>query len=574
MALQPSPLLRGFEQGADGEDVWNRMMPGEERGPLTLDPQGVALGQQFQAIKAGIEARQARPIWDQNNPVGTETTLPQQSMGMPDPSFRPGVFVGGGTVPMSQEQIEGMRQGQEEFYDQATLLAGSRGLFTPGGASGGPVALASRRPLANPPPSRAPGELDRISTRIPWAKPPKGGEPPPDPHASSDLVVGIDSSRASGDAFGKNAEHIASYSDIPTPMTDPEGRTRALIAHARDNLLYLHDSIPPEIRERSKLWYDGANVIANRFGGEYGVSPSQAGGSLAALSPQKDWFQNVDLAKRLLDIRRDQGGTVATPEMMAQFDRFIAGQKKPEVADLLRQRVGEFAGTPLSEIQSPQARALWMRAFDEAHNPRGYRLVTPEGQFGGPVVNLDGSLRKVGWGSLDEIAKAVGVAEAPDLPTISRLMGSNHKVRNFYNNIVSPNAQHGDVTIDTHAIAAAHMRPLAGSDREVAIGLGLSPGAEHAGTGSKGLYGGYAEAYRQAAAQLGILPRELQSITWEGVRGLYSDVLKRNKDFTGGINDIWNEYGKGRITGADARARSVNAAGGIDPPEWWQPGAR
>ena len=83
MALQPSPLLRGFEQGADGEDVWNRMMPGEERGPLTLDPQGVALGQQFQAIKAGIEAQQARPIWNPDNPVGTETV---QSMGMPRPT--------------------------------------------------------------------------------------------------------------------------------------------------------------------------------------------------------------------------------------------------------------------------------------------------------------------------------------------------------------------------------------------------------------------------------------------------------------------------------------------------------
>ncbi len=86
MALQPSPLLRGFEQGADGTDTWNDLAPGGARGPLALDPQAVALGQQFQAIKAGIEAQQAqqaRPIWDQNNPVGTETV---QSMGMPQPT--------------------------------------------------------------------------------------------------------------------------------------------------------------------------------------------------------------------------------------------------------------------------------------------------------------------------------------------------------------------------------------------------------------------------------------------------------------------------------------------------------
>jgi GNAT superfamily N-acetyltransferase len=103
MPLQPSPLLRGFEQGADGEDVWNRMMPGEERGPLTLDPQGVALGQQFQAIKAGIEAQQARPIWDQNNPVGTETV---QSMGMPQPTVYAGAvgqFIDPATGRMTEQ---------------------------------------------------------------------------------------------------------------------------------------------------------------------------------------------------------------------------------------------------------------------------------------------------------------------------------------------------------------------------------------------------------------------------------------------------------------------------------------
>jgi hypothetical protein len=83
MPLQPSPLLRGFEQGADGTDTWNDLAPGGARGPLTLDPQGVALGQQLQAIKAGIEAQQARPVWNPDNPVGTETV---QSMGMPQPT--------------------------------------------------------------------------------------------------------------------------------------------------------------------------------------------------------------------------------------------------------------------------------------------------------------------------------------------------------------------------------------------------------------------------------------------------------------------------------------------------------
>jgi hypothetical protein len=151
MAVQSNTLMRGFEQGADGVDPWNQFTPDDVRGPLALDPQGVALARQFEAVKASLAAEQA-PIWNPNNPVGTETTLPQQQMSMPDPSFRPGVFVGGGTVPMSREQLEGMRQGQQEFYDQASLLAG----VGPAAAEGRAVTLASRRPLANPPPSRAP----------------------------------------------------------------------------------------------------------------------------------------------------------------------------------------------------------------------------------------------------------------------------------------------------------------------------------------------------------------------------------------------------------------------------------
>jgi hypothetical protein len=82
-----------------------------------------ALGQWLAAQRAKSEAR-ATPFWNPNNPVGTETARPQQQMSMPDPSFRPGVFAGGGTVPMSAEQIDAFRRGSEDVYDQASLMAG------------------------------------------------------------------------------------------------------------------------------------------------------------------------------------------------------------------------------------------------------------------------------------------------------------------------------------------------------------------------------------------------------------------------------------------------------------------
>ena len=80
MVLQPNPLMTGFDQGVNGTNPWNSLTPDDARGPLTLDPQGVALGQQFQAIKDQIAAEQAEAeargqwtggqVWEGGHPTG------------------------------------------------------------------------------------------------------------------------------------------------------------------------------------------------------------------------------------------------------------------------------------------------------------------------------------------------------------------------------------------------------------------------------------------------------------------------------------------------------------------------
>jgi hypothetical protein len=70
------------------------------------------------------------------------------------------------------------------------------------------------------------------------------------------------------------------------------------------------------------------------------------------------------------------------------------------------------------------------------------------------------------------------------------------------------------------------MRPLSGNSREVSHNFGTNVKGERGPanssvTGAQGTYGLYAEAYRRAAAKRGVLPREMQSITWEAVRGLF-----------------------------------------------------
>jgi hypothetical protein len=66
-------------------------------------------------------------------------------------------------------------------------------------------------------------------------------------------------------------------------------------------------------------------------------------------------------------------------------------------------------------------------------------------------------------------------------------------VRNFYNNIVAPHSGPGDVTVDTHAIAAALLRPLSGDAKDVTNGLGQG-GPDNAAVGSHVLYGTYVAA--------------------------------------------------------------------------------
>ena len=52
-------------------------------------------------------------------------------------------------------------------------------------------------------------------------------------------------------------------------------------------------------------------------------------------------------------------------------------------------------------------------------------------------------------------------------------MGKRHKIRSFYNNIITPMSTEGHSTIDTHAVAAVHLKPLSGKSLEVDHNFGL-----------------------------------------------------------------------------------------------------
>ena len=433
---------------------------------------------------------------------------------------------------------------------------------------------------------RTAGEEYTISTRFPTAK--SRIEDP----LQSMLFANSETIKNNPDLASKAANLIKGYnisqnSKLYDNFSDLE-IIEDYIEAMKSNLLFIHDSIDPNIRERSSKWYDGARAIVMRFSEEYGYKPEVIAASMAAQSPQNDWFQNVSVAERVLDISKNHGDVQFTPEMKITALRIFKNEK---FKSALNHVMGLTANgstrnsSSLNSLDFSMHKAMWIRIFDETYNDRGHRIVSPEGEFLDYARTKNGQPKKTGWGSTPEIAKAVRVMDDPSLENISIEMGARHKIRSFYNNIISPMSTDGHVTIDTHAVAAAHMKPLSGKSVEVDHNFGAYTGGKKEGraakygtipsssvSGTKGTYGLVAEAYQRAAEERGILPRQMQSITWEAIRGLYSDSFKNNKQKIQSIENIWNRFRDGIIDVDQARQEAINnAAGRFEEPAWDRP---
>lgn len=418
--------------------------------------------------------------------------------------------------------------------------------------------------------------------------------------------VDMDTLRMTPKLYQKQADIIRGYRNVPEMManTSHDDVMEHFIEHVKQNLLTLHDAVPEDIRSRSKKWYEGGRKISDDWSEKYNVPNYSVAGAIAALSPQTDWYANVSRAERVLDALKGNGQLAIKPHGLEDFysqfrfspemdARFKSVDEKGNPYSLNKPDYlpvyNMLAGKSLSDIdkfdlppkEKAVAKAMWIRLYDEAHNSPEHRIITPEGDFDDHVLTKDGSRKGAGWGSLVEISKAIRAVEAVDPSEMSELMGEKHKVRNFYNNIISPNSMHGDVTMDTHAIAAGLLRPLSGKSTEVAHNLDTSPpkGTPGAGgsdvTGIRGTYPVFAEAYRRAAKERGLLPREMQSITWEAVRSLFPDTFKRGKS-SGMVDKAWDEYRAGNIDRDGAVRRVFEIAGatnGLKPPSWFKEGS-
>jgi hypothetical protein len=341
---------------------------------------------------------------------------------------------------------------------------------------------------------------------------------------------------------------------------DPVKNVEAFIDHVTKNLLWLHDHMPKEMRERAHLWYDGGRKTVEAWADRYGISEMQGAAAIAVLSPQNGWFANVSQAERIADM-------VFGLRDFAWDDAMTAEARRISSEDGLDPRMEAAVGKTLGELlATPDIAARWARVYDQTYNNRAYRVLTPEGGAADYVKTGKGADATMMWKSYSTIAKAISVLMDGRAENVHYQIGKEHKVRNFYNNLFAPNSELGYATIDTHAVAAALLRPLASADIEVAQAFGGGGSSSSAVTGLNGTYPIYLEAYRRAAEARGILPREMQSITWEAVRGLFEAAKKSGLKKP--ANAIWERYKAGEIDQEQAQKEILELAGDITPPSW------
>jgi len=386
------------------------------------------------------------------------------------------------------------------------------------------------------------------------------------------------------------------YAHLPKDIkneTDPRAKYEKFVEYMKRNLIALHDKFPEDLRAIATQWYDGARKLTEGLASKYNKTEEQIAGVLAVLSPQKQWFMNLAQGEQVLHILQNYLDTklegdafevevesaikaAKDADLKAHMKKKIAKRGfSKEQAKAVRGRLKERAGFKrrkiLNQLKGKTIRQLleldnttlagWgIRLLSQKEFGRYYNIVNPDGTIMGVDTKKDGTPAVNTWGAIGEIRKAISILENGSLENISENLGQKHKVRNFYNNIVAPNSPYGDTTIDTHAVAAGLLMPLGASATEVSHNFGSSIGGAPS-IGVNGSYHMYLEAYRRAAREVGIQPRQMQSITWEAIRLLYPSEI-RNKESVAKATKIHNNANN------EQEARDTILGPAIPRPSW------
>lgn len=399
------------------------------------------------------------------------------------------------------------------------------------------------------------------------------------------LATNLEVIRSNPDLERRIAEEVRRSSLVTAKQSrmNPRGVTDAFIDAGQQNLSVLMRHMEPHKAE-AMLWYDGAHDLSKKLSGR-DLTTNQSSGVIAVLSPQKDWHQNAEMSKQIVEgyrlatkadmpfhdeLLRHYADTSLSSVNVALKDKVRAGKVSAEQAQRMYQEASQsvdmfrqqYGGVRFADL--PQhAKARMLRALGQLEFGQSYPIISPSGTIGDLARTKAGAPAKMGWNSYPMLEKAVSIIEDGSAANISRALGSEHKVRAFYNNINAPWSPLAS-TIDTHQVAATHLQPMGGSRPEVAQSMG---GLSDVVTGVSGTNPLYQEAMAREAAAQGLIPRQGQSVAWEGLQSLWSSAEKRNKETAGTIARLWNEYRQGRRSLGETQ-QDVLALTNPTAPKW------
>jgi hypothetical protein len=312
----------------------------------------------------------------------------------------------------------------------------------------------------------------------------------------------------------------------------------------KSNLLSVYNSVSPRIRQISKLWYDGANLIAQDMANSYELTNEQAAAIIATQSPQMPWFDNLHLADVIMNLMHSESNNIFTKEL---FDYYVSKSEGYAEQKKYIPTLSKAIGTPLSKLSDLDA-AIFIRAYYDTKLSRKAPIRIPTGTAISEDQKGDSS-----FSGYSVIAKGISIFRDGSIENISNQLGEANKVRNFYMNIADPSDKRA-VTIDTHAMAIALFKPLASNDYEVNFDAAT--------------FAFYADAYRELADELGIEARALQSITWEAARAIFPAKEKAKSGYKEKISNIWDELVSGNKSLYKVQEEIFNQAQDPNITEW------
>jgi hypothetical protein len=428
-----------------------------------------------------------------------------------------------------QKAIFGLKNNEE-------INTGGTGAVPVGGTAAAPAAPAA-------PPESA--DIPTVSTRVPSRKV-KGVDV--EDHTNQALTSDMDAAKAAPGYMQKMVDKIIATPGFKAPEGgDAQAIAEAYIRHVADNTKFVFNKLKPENVKKDEQWYPvGAHQRGLEVAKQHGYTPAQIFGVTSVESPMTDWDANTAMAERTASIWKNQQKTKFTPEMRQAADDILTVPAMGKFKTLFK----GLEGKTLAELPNIEDKAWWLRLYDEGHNPRSYQTWNPDGTSGGFAKNIDGVTNKnLGWSFQNHIQKAISILQDGSPENISASLGYGHKVRNFYNNQLAPDDPRY-LTIDTHAVNIAQLRPMSGKNPGVTSNFGTISNGPH---GLSGVYPLHDAGYRLAAKELGIsIPSRLQSPTWVEIRNVFTDDFK-TKENLASIDAIWKEHSDGKITADDAR---------------------